>query len=234
MTKQDPEGRKRETNVEIMTKQDPGRRQRVTKLEIMTKQGPVEGRQIKDKPGNHVVIKSVSLQEVRTPSAEAVWGKTEGERSKTRLITIMKMDPCTRNLEFRREQRETSIQINELERMTKQDPIKGRQRETNPEIMTKQDPVEDSRMETKENTGSSQRETKEDKPGNHDETGPNRRETKGDQPGNHDETGSSTKETKGHKPGNHDETDPVEGVVEGRGCHVENFCVFAGIKNPIS
>ena len=28
-----------------------------------------------DRPGNHVGTKSVSLQELRTPSAEAVWGK---------------------------------------------------------------------------------------------------------------------------------------------------------------
>ena len=49
-------------------------RQRETNLEIMT----VEGRQREtkeDKPGNHFVTKSVSLQELRTPSAEAVWGK---------------------------------------------------------------------------------------------------------------------------------------------------------------
>ena len=64
MTKQDPvEGRRRETNPEIVTKQDP-----------------VEGRQREtkeDRPGNNVVTKSVSLQELRTPSAEAVWGKTQ-------------------------------------------------------------------------------------------------------------------------------------------------------------
>ena len=44
----------------------------------MTKQDPVEGRQREtkeDKSGKHVVTKSVSLQELRTPSAEAVWGK---------------------------------------------------------------------------------------------------------------------------------------------------------------
>ena len=62
-----------------MTKQDPVEgRQRETNLEIMTKQDPVEGRQREtkeDRPGNHVVTKSVSLQELRTPSAEAVWGK---------------------------------------------------------------------------------------------------------------------------------------------------------------
>ena len=41
------------------------------------KQDPVEGRQREtkeDRPGNHVVTKSVSLQELRTPSAEAAWG----------------------------------------------------------------------------------------------------------------------------------------------------------------
>ena len=81
MTKQDPvEGRHRETNLEIMTKQDPVEgRHRETNLEFMTKQDPVEGRQREtkeDKPGNHVVTKSVSLQELRTPSAEAVWGTT--------------------------------------------------------------------------------------------------------------------------------------------------------------
>ena len=60
-----------------MTKQEPVEgRQRETNLQIMTKQDPVEGRQREtkeDKPGNHVVTKSVSLQELRTPSAEAVW-----------------------------------------------------------------------------------------------------------------------------------------------------------------
>ena len=79
-TKQDPvEGRQRETNLEIMTKQDPIEGgQRETNLEIMTKQDRVEGKQKETKeykPGNHVVTRSVSLQEVRTPSAEAVWGK---------------------------------------------------------------------------------------------------------------------------------------------------------------
>ena len=50
----------------------------MTKQELMTKQDPVEGRQREtkeDRPGNHVVTKSVSLQELRTPSAEVVWGK---------------------------------------------------------------------------------------------------------------------------------------------------------------
>ena len=45
----------------------------------MLEQDPVEGRQREtngDRPGNHVGTKSVSLQELRTPSAEAVWGKT--------------------------------------------------------------------------------------------------------------------------------------------------------------
>ena len=67
------------------------------------------------------------------------------------------MDPCKRNLEGN--QRETSIQINELEIMMKQDPVEGRQRETtdetrssrretNLEIMTKQDPVEGRQRET--------------------------------------------------------------------------------------
>ena len=79
-TKQDPvEGRQRETNPEIMTKQDPVEgRQRETNLEIMRNQDPIEGRQREtkeDKSGNHVVTKSVSLQKLRTPSAEAVWGK---------------------------------------------------------------------------------------------------------------------------------------------------------------
>ena len=45
---------------------------------IMLEQDPVEGRQREtngDRPGNHVGTKSVSLQELRTPSAEAVWGE---------------------------------------------------------------------------------------------------------------------------------------------------------------
>ena len=87
MTKQDPvEGRRRETNPEIMAKQDPVEgRQRETNLEIMTKQDPVEGRQSEtkeDKPGNHVVTKSLSLPELRTPSAEAVLGKRYGKSFK--------------------------------------------------------------------------------------------------------------------------------------------------------
>ena len=62
-----------------MLEQDPVEgRQRETKVEIMLEQDPVEGRQREtngDRPGNHVGTKSVSLQELRTPSAEAVWGK---------------------------------------------------------------------------------------------------------------------------------------------------------------
>ena len=80
MLEQDPvEGRQRERKVEIMLEQDPVEgRQRETKVEIMLEQDPVEGRQRQtngDRPGNHVGTKSVSLQELRTPSAEAVWGK---------------------------------------------------------------------------------------------------------------------------------------------------------------
>ena len=62
------EGNQRETSIQI------------SELEIMTKQDPLEGRQREtkeDRPGNHVVTKSVSLQELRTPSAEAVWGKKQ-------------------------------------------------------------------------------------------------------------------------------------------------------------
>ena len=84
MTEQDPvEGRQRETNLEIMTEQDPVEgRQRETNLEIMTKQD--SRRETKaDKPGNHVVTKSVSLQELRTPSAEAVWGTTQHHHQTT-------------------------------------------------------------------------------------------------------------------------------------------------------
>ena len=66
-----------------MTKQDPVEgRQRETNLEITTKQDPVEGRQREtkeDKSGNHVVTKSVALQELRTPSAEAVCGTKGGK-----------------------------------------------------------------------------------------------------------------------------------------------------------
>ena len=80
MLEQDPvEGRQRERKVEIMLEQDPVEgRQRKTKVEIMLEQDPVEGRQREtngDRPGNHVGTKSVSLQELRTPSAEAVCGK---------------------------------------------------------------------------------------------------------------------------------------------------------------
>ena len=64
MTKQDlVEGRQRETNGDR-----PG---------IMSEQDPIEGRQREtngDRPGNHGGIKSVSLQELRTPLAEAIWG----------------------------------------------------------------------------------------------------------------------------------------------------------------
>ena len=74
MTKQDPvEGRQRETNLEIRTKQDPveGRQRGEDKHdETRSSRRETKG----DKPGNHVVTKSVSLQELRTPSAEAVWG----------------------------------------------------------------------------------------------------------------------------------------------------------------
>ena len=48
-------------------------------METMTKQDPVEGRQ-REKPRNHVVTKSVSLKELRTPSAEAVWGTLHRHR----------------------------------------------------------------------------------------------------------------------------------------------------------
>ena len=56
------------------------------------------------------------------------------------------MDPCTRNLQGNR--RETNIQLGELESMTKQDPVEGRQRETNLEIMIELDPVEGRLRET--------------------------------------------------------------------------------------
>ena len=85
MTKQEPvEGRQRETNLEIMMKQDPVEgRQRETNLEITTKQEPVEGRQRETNLEIIVVTKFASLKELRTPSAEAVWGK---ERTKTQLF----------------------------------------------------------------------------------------------------------------------------------------------------
>ena len=93
-----------------------------------------------------------------------IWGR----QSKTLLQTIINMDPSAMNLEGN--QRETSIQICELESMTTQDPVKGRQRgthiETSLEIVTKLD-----------ETGSSRRDTHGEKPGNHDETGSNTRET---------------------------------------------------------
>ena len=87
MTELDPvEGRQRGTNLEIMTgkKEDKGR-QRETNLEIITELHPVEGRQREtkaDKPGNHVGTKSFSLQELRTPSAEAVWGTSDSFKLK--------------------------------------------------------------------------------------------------------------------------------------------------------
>ena len=77
-----------------MTKQDPVEgRQRETNLEITTKQDPVEGRQREtkeDRPGNHVVTKSVSLQELRTPSAEAVWGKINNKWTATQVFILYK------------------------------------------------------------------------------------------------------------------------------------------------
>ena len=63
--------------------------------------------------------------------------------------------------------------------------------ETYLEIMLEQDPVEGR-----------QRETNGDRPANHVGTGPSRRETKresGDRPGNHVGTGSSKRETKRDK-----------------------------------
>ena len=54
-------------------------RQKATSLEITTELGPVEGRQRErkgHKPGNHDGTNFFSLNELRTPSAEAVWGKT--------------------------------------------------------------------------------------------------------------------------------------------------------------
>ena len=88
-----------ETDLEIMLEQDPieGRqmetdlesvegRQRETNGDrpgIMLEQDPVEGRQREtkeDRSGNHVGTKSVSLQELRTPSAEAVWGKRKRKK----------------------------------------------------------------------------------------------------------------------------------------------------------
>ena len=81
---------KRETNLESMTKQEPVEgRQRETNLQIMTKQDPVEGRRMEtkeDKHRNHVVTKSVSSQELRTPSAEAVWGKGQTWKSRRNKI----------------------------------------------------------------------------------------------------------------------------------------------------
>ena len=66
----------------MQQKGDKGRQRKIN----MTKQDPVEGRQREteeDRPGNDVVTKSVSLQELRTPSAEAVWG-TKGDKGRQR------------------------------------------------------------------------------------------------------------------------------------------------------
>ena len=49
-------------------------------------------------------------------------------------------------------QRETSIQISELESMTTQDPVEGRQRATNLEIIMKLNPVEGRQRETRVET----------------------------------------------------------------------------------
>ena len=109
--------------------------------------------------------------------------KIRGRQSKTLLQTIISMDPCAMNLEGN--QRETSIQISELESMTTQDPVEGRQRETNLEIIMKLNPVEGRQRETGVETSleimreldpvSSKRETKGDthweKPRNRDEIG---------------------------------------------------------------
>ena len=74
----------------------------------------------------------------------------------------------------------------DLEIMLEQDPVEGRQRETNGD-----------RPGNHVGTGSSRRETNGDRPGNHVGTGSSRRETNGDRPGNHVGTGSSRRETKG-------------------------------------
>ena len=66
--------------------------------------------------------------------------------------------------------------------------------------MTKQDPVEGR-----------QRETQGDKPGNHDETRSSRRETKGNKPGNHDETRSSSRREREKNAEITTKQDPVEG-----------------------
>ena len=60
------------------------------------------------------------------------------------------MDPCAVTLEGN--QRETSIQISELESLTTQDPVEGRQRETNLEIIVKLSPVEGRQRETRVET----------------------------------------------------------------------------------
>ena len=95
--------------------------------------------------------------------------------------------------------------------MLEQDPVEGRQRETNadrPGIMLEQDPVEGRQRE---------RQT-----WNHVGTGSSRRETKGDKGGNHDETGSSRRETKGDK-----------WRQTWKSCW-NKVCFFARIENPIS
>ena len=85
------------------------------------------------------------------------------------------MDPCTRNLEGN--QRETSIQISELESMTKQDPIEGRNhdetgssRRESLEIMRELDPLKGRQRET-------HMEKSLENDGKRDETGSSRRET---------------------------------------------------------
>ena len=83
-----------------------------------------------------------------------------GRQSKTRLQTIIKMDPCTTNLEGN--QRETSIQISEMESVTKQDPIEGGNHDET-----------GSRRET-------QGDVHGNKPRNHEGNGMTKREAKGD------------------------------------------------------
>ena len=73
-----------ETDLEIMLEQDPIEgKQMETDPEIMLKQDPVEGRQMEtdlEVMLEHVGTKSVALKELRTPSAEAVWGNTSCEQ----------------------------------------------------------------------------------------------------------------------------------------------------------
>ena len=119
------------------------------------------------------------------------------------------------------EDKQTSIQISELESMTTQDPVEGRQRETNLEIIMKLNPVDGRQRETRVETSleimreldpvkGRQRETHIEKSleiaSKLHETGSTRRDTHGEKPGNHDEAGSNRRETKGDKPGKHDET----------------------------